>query len=515
MSNYEIAPGIDGYRAAQEDSRRNSLVGIQGLHGIMGIQNMMQEQQLLPLKLQQLQMSLKQAQMMNDWRQQFLNGGGNGENAAPALAQGASLGDVGPTNTNAQRMDSMSPQWNIPPHLRFPLASGDPGAEKIAAAEMKFYEPRNASPGDVVLSGNRQIFAAPTKEGLLTEYGPNGPSQRLIPGAAENASRLAASNKGGELFGALPYTTETVTPAGGPPTLMTGTQKIQSVTGALPQAPWAPQGGMPNLPPPTNLPQRGNVSVAPSVSLQELQRISDPAERSRAIGAYGPQGGGNPAVPARAVIGGGMPLQDPTVEAAKKAEAQKVGEWFGEQFTNIQKAGTAAPGKIAKLDRVEQLLNGIDTGKLTPLSSNFVQTANSLGFKIDPKWNSVQAAEALANEMALELRNPAGGAGMPGAMSDADREYLRGMVPGVEKTPEGRAMIMNTAKTIAKRDQEVAQLARDYRKKNGGIDEGFGDELARFSNSNPMFRSPQADGGNALSSAEAAELANLRKRFKR
>jgi hypothetical protein len=40
---------------------------------------------------------------------------------------------------------------------------------------------------------------------------------------------------------------------------------------------------------------------------------------------------------------------------------------------------------------------------------------------------------------------------------------------------------------MAKRDQEVAKIAREYRKKNGNLDEGFYDELAKFSEANPLF----------------------------
>jgi hypothetical protein len=46
---------------------------------------------------------------------------------------------------------------------------------------------------------------------------------------------------------------------------------------------------------------------------------------------------------------------------------------------------------------------------------------------------------------------------------------------------------MESTKKIAKRDQEVAALAREYRQKKGSIDEGFYQELQKFSDANPMF----------------------------
>lgn len=171
----------------------------------------------------------------------------------------------------------------------------------------------------------------------------------------------------------------------------------------------------------------------------------------------------------------------------EKAEAKKVGEGMGEMYVELQKAGSAAPTKLGKLDRMEQLMEGVNTGKLTPAITQVASVAEALGFKVDPKLGPKQALEGLTNEIALDLRNPSGGAGMPGAMSDKDREFLMSMPPGLSKTREGNKLIIQTARAVAKREQEVARLAREYRKKNGSLDEGFYDDLADFSAANPLF----------------------------
>jgi hypothetical protein len=168
-------------------------------------------------------------------------------------------------------------------------------------------------------------------------------------------------------------------------------------------------------------------------------------------------------------------------------EAKTVGKFFGDSYADIQKAGFNAPSRIARMDRLNQLLDGVNTGKLTPAGTELAAYAESLGLKIDKNLGNKQAAQALANEMALELRNPAGGAGMPGAMSDADREFLKSMTPGLSTSPDGRKQITETGKKIAKRDQDVAKMAREYRQKNGSIDEGFYEKLREFSDKNPLF----------------------------
>lgn len=181
-------------------------------------------------------------------------------------------------------------------------------------------------------------------------------------------------------------------------------------------------------------------------------------------------------------------------------EAKSVGKFFGDAYANIQNAGFSAQSKVNRYDRLGQLLEGVNTGKFAGAGLEVAKAANSLGFTLDPSMANKEAAQALSSEVALELRNPSGGAGMPGAMSDSDRQFLVSMVPGLATTPDGRKLMLETAKKLAQRDMDVARLGREYRKRNGSIDEGFYDELARYSEQNPLFKqsapaqSPAAGG---------------------
>ena len=75
---------------------------------------------------------------------------------------------------------------------------------------------------------------------------------------------------------------------------------------------------------------------------------------------------------------------------------------------------------------------------------------------------------------------------MPGAMSDRDREFLEGMVPGLSKTKAGRQLIVQTSRKMAQRDVEVAKLAADWRRERKTMD-GFTQHLAEWSKKNPLF----------------------------
>jgi hypothetical protein len=197
---------------------------------------------------------------------------------------------------------------------------------------------------------------------------------------------------------------------------------------------------------------------------------------------------------ARVVPGVSPRPQKPLVDinmGQERQEARTVGEGFGKMYVELQQAGSGAPARLAKLDRMEQLMQGVQTGKLTPAMTQVASIAQSLGITLDEKLGAKQGLEALSNEIALSLRNPSGGAGMPGAMSDKDREFLTSMTPGLAKTPAGNKLIIETARKVAQRDQDVAKLARAYRKNHGSLDEGFYDELADYSASHPLFESAE------------------------
>lgn len=171
----------------------------------------------------------------------------------------------------------------------------------------------------------------------------------------------------------------------------------------------------------------------------------------------------------------------------EREESKTVGKYFGEQFADIQKAGMDAYGKVNRLNRLESLLQGVSTGKLTPAATEVKAVLSSLGIDIDSNLGAAQAAQAITNELALQMRNPSGGAGMPGAMSDKDREFLQATVPGLAKTPQGNKLLIESYRRLAQRDQQVAKMAREYRKQHGSLDEGFYEQLQAFSEANPLF----------------------------
>jgi hypothetical protein len=187
----------------------------------------------------------------------------------------------------------------------------------------------------------------------------------------------------------------------------------------------------------------------------------------------------------------------PLVSVGVNAYDKKEGSNLADQMDTIQKAGFAATGDIQRYDRLGALLGQVSTGKFKGTTLELKAAAKGLGFDLSSFGIAddvapAQAARALSRALALELRNPAGGAGMPGALSDSDRQFLESMVPGVESDPGAWPQMIEAYKQLKRREMQVAKLAREYAKRNkGNLDYGFLDELQTFSEQNPLFQNTQ------------------------
>lgn len=174
---------------------------------------------------------------------------------------------------------------------------------------------------------------------------------------------------------------------------------------------------------------------------------------------------------------------------AEKEYDKQSAKDFAELNRDVAKRGANANGKIATLNRLETLLSdpNVRTGAGAQAALSLARAAKSL-FGIETEGlGPAEAVNAIANGFALELRNPSGGAGMPGALSDKDREFLMSLTPGLERTPEGNKLIIDYMRRLAKRDVEIEGLRRDYIKQNKRLDDGFYEKLSEFSEKNPLF----------------------------
>ena len=167
---------------------------------------------------------------------------------------------------------------------------------------------------------------------------------------------------------------------------------------------------------------------------------------------------------------------------AETEQQKTIGKEFGEVRGSLNKAAMQGQSTLKNLDRMEQLLNGVEGGKLSPLGADIASYGTSLGFNIDPKLGNKLASESLAIEMAMGYRQPG-----TGQMTDKDFENFRKIVPDLAKTAEGRKQITQTMRWKIERDTAIAKKAREYAKQHGGnLDDGFYDVVGEYYANNPL-----------------------------
>jgi hypothetical protein len=193
--------------------------------------------------------------------------------------------------------------------------------------------------------------------------------------------------------------------------------------------------------------------------------------------------------------------------STQESEQSKVyGRGLGEQRTSIMNAGIEAPRRLASLDRMEQLLQGIEGGRLAPAMTDVASALNSVGITVDPKLGQKEASEALAVEMALKMRPPGSG-----PMTDKDFENFLRTAPSLAKSAAGRAQITSTIRAAIQRDIEAANFMRQYAEQNGGvIDDRFFQALQDFYIKNPVVTPsmPAANSRGAPFRAPSGNTAN-------
>ncbi len=201
-----------------------------------------------------------------------------------------------------------------------------------------------------------------------------------------------------------------------------------------------------------------------------------------------------------------VPAGQPKLTPAQKAGQKETGTILAKGIADIRDADTAARKSDFNNDRLASLLKDVETGKFAETGLEVKKAITGLfgeagrefitAMGIPDTVGKEEAARALAADMALQLRNPAGGAGMPGALSDQDRNFLQSMVPGLSITPAGRKLIIDYTKAVNARTKAVAKRAWDYVRKHGALDATFHAELAEWSDANRLFVEPPPDAEN-------------------
>jgi hypothetical protein len=171
----------------------------------------------------------------------------------------------------------------------------------------------------------------------------------------------------------------------------------------------------------------------------------------------------------------------------ERAFDKKVGETQGERYSGFLKGADDAQRTRDMLGLLDQSLERSPyRGPFADFATDATRVGNQLGLNL-ADTSQAETARSLSNQMALMLRNPAGGAGMPGALSDSDRNFLVQSVPSLNNSPGGGKALIHVMTKLADRKTQVAQFADRYVQQHGMLDSGFDREIADWSAKNPLF----------------------------
>lgn len=171
-----------------------------------------------------------------------------------------------------------------------------------------------------------------------------------------------------------------------------------------------------------------------------------------------------------------------------KKFAEELAKKNADAYTGLQSGATAAHDTMAKMDQLDKILgSGLYTGPGGDVVQSLRKTGVALGLGDAQAAANAETFERIGNELALAMRNPDSGFGMPGAMSDKDREFLVSMAPSLNKSTEGNRMSVEMTRRMAKRKIELAEMAGQYVRQHGMLDDGFYSQVRDYSAKNPMF----------------------------
>ena len=255
-------------------------------------------------------------------------------------------------------------------------------------------------------------------------------------------------------------------------------------------------GGMPHQAPPS--PQPSNPTAPPPgrAYAPEYPSATGPASGQFSTDGAASPTGPQPLTPFRPrTVEGGLIFNPATGKFEGSAEdartrgafAEASGKNAASEVKEYNAAVRLSRDKLPRLAQMEAILKNpaVYQGAGGNLVVRMKQVATALGIEVEGLAPS-EAMRAIGNQFALQLRNPAGGEGMPGHLSDQDRNFLVQSVPGISNSREGNAlltrMMIEREKYVMRQNSEAARYINQHRS-SVGLEE----HLQKWADRNPML----------------------------
>jgi hypothetical protein len=138
--------------------------------------------------------------------------------------------------------------------------------------------------------------------------------------------------------------------------------------------------------------------------------------------------------------------------AGRTQIAETLGKGYGEFAENVYARSSETEKRLANIQRVNKLLDGINTGPMTENLNEWKATINQIvpGVVDMDKIASVEAARAEAGKLVMDILNE-----MKGAAQVEERKYIQDINVNTATTPEGRAKMEYVAGRQAERERKI------------------------------------------------------------
>jgi len=183
----------------------------------------------------------------------------------------------------------------------------------------------------------------------------------------------------------------------------------------------------------------------------------------------------------------GRPDTQVTIDNKQDTEIAKLS---AKDYQTIIGNASKANKEIATIGTLEKLSEKAFSGTGAGALLAGAKLLDQAGIKTEGLTES-EVYEKVANTLVLDKSQQ-----MAGALSNGDMAFLQNTVPALNTSKESRKLTFDIGKKLAQREKDVAKLATEFRKANGGsFDSGeFQVYLDEWKEANPLFEYPQAQG---------------------
>ncbi len=190
--------------------------------------------------------------------------------------------------------------------------------------------------------------------------------------------------------------------------------------------------------------------------------------------------------------------------AAEKAWDTESAKLWAKRYDDITAGAMNSQQMLGMYDLAEQAFDsGVRTGFGAETELTLRQLGAAMGIDTDPeKLAGGELIRSVQNRMALMMRSPDGGMGMPGALSDRDIKFLKDSQIGIDRSPEGNKRMLQAYRLMEQRKIEIARIADEYVQQNGRLDAGFNSYLRDYANANPLFETATNDAPRQIMDVE-------------